>query len=242
MPDTAFSDADVGSTVECCRAGPSGASNPRNWTVDAVRKILCKSDPQVVADLSRTKVTTADSIHYDDPYFDGKSWTTKRFEAGGSANPATKEIMVLSGTSAETAATTFYHEVWHQNQPKGMGWPEPAEDDAYLHTEQWTIDHGLPGQQGDDLRMTDPATGKQVPDPAAIRKLVQNDYPSPPAAVAGVAQPVPVSSDPVKNLTQVRDPNTGALSWRPSVKGDTYAGPEVKDNLKTIDPTQWKCP
>jgi hypothetical protein len=242
MPDTAFSDADVGSTVECCRAGPPGASKPRNWTVDAVRKILCKSDPQVVADLSRTKVTTADSIHYDDPYFDGKSWTTKRFEAGGSANPATKEIMVLSGTSAETAATTFYHEVWHQNQPKGMGWPEPAEDDAYLHTEQWTIDQGLPGQQGDDLRMTDPATGKQVPDPAAIRKLVQNDYPSPPAAVAGVAQPVPVSSDPVKNLTQVRDPNTGALSWRPSVKGDTYAGPEVKDNLKTIDPTQWKCP
>lgn len=242
MPDAAFSDADVGSTVECCRAGPFGAPKPRKWTVDAVRKILCKSDPKVVADLSRTKVTTADSIHYDDPYFDGKSWTTKRFEAGGSANPATKEIMVLSGTSAETAATTFYHEVWHQNQPKGMGWPEPAEDDAYLHTEQWTIDHGLPGQQGDDLRMADPVTGKVVPDPAAIRKFVQSEYPSPPPAVAGVAQPVPVNADPVKNLTQVRDPNTGALSWRPSVKGDTYAGPEVKDNLQTIDPTQWKCP
>ena len=90
--------------------------------------------------------------------------------------------------------------------------------------------------------MTDPVSGKLVPDPAAIRKLAQDDYPSPPPPAAGVKQPVPVDSDVVRNLTQVRDPATGVRSWRPSVKGDTFAGPEVKDNLQTVDPTQWKCP
>ena len=128
MSDPVFSDADVGDAVECCRAGKSGP--PGKWTVDCVRKIMCKSNPSVVAQLGKTTVTTADSIHDDDPYFDGSKWVTKRFGAGGSADPSSKKIMVLSGTSCETAATTFYHDIWHQNQPTGMGWPQPAEDDA----------------------------------------------------------------------------------------------------------------
>ena len=238
--DPVFSDADLGDPVECCRAARSGM--PKKWSVDCVRKIMCGSDPAVVDQLGKTTVTTADSIHYDDPIFDGKKWPTKRFQAGGSADPSTKTIMVLSNTYCETAATTFYHEIWHQNQPEGMGWPNPAEDDAYANTEKWTIAHGLPGQQGDDLRMTDPVTGKLAPDPAAIRNFGQTHYPGPPAPVAGVPQPIPMAADKINNLTQVHDPVTGLNSWRPSVAGDTYAGPEVKDSPKTIDPTQWKCP
>jgi hypothetical protein len=237
--DSGFSERAVNSAVEPCRAAKKAP--PRKWDVDCVKKILCKSDPAVVDQLAKTTVKTADNIYYDDPYFDGAKWTTKRFQAGGSADPASKQIMILSDTSCEGAAITFYHEVWHQNQPPGMGWPEPAEDDAYYNTEQWTIDRGLPTQHP-GLRTKDSVTKKLVPDKKAIRAFVQKEYPSPPPPVGGVPQPVPIASDPVRKLTQVRDPVTGATSWRPSKKGDTFAGPEVRVNERTIDAKQWKCP
>lgn len=240
MPDgPLFSDRSVDSPVMPCRQAKK--PNPKKWDEDCVLKILCKNDKKVVDQLAKTKVTKADDIYFEDPYFDGKKWTTKKFPAGGSADPVAKEITVLSATSCEDAATTFYHEIWHQNQPPGMGWPEPSEDDAYYNTEQWTIDRGLPSQ-GTGLRTKDPKTGKIVPDKKAIRKLVQNEYPSPPPPVKGKPQPRPIAADKKKNLTKVRDPATGKTSWRPSKKGDTFAGPEVRDNEKTIDPKKWKCP
>ena len=149
--------------------------------------------------------------------------------------------MILSGTSCEDATTTFYHEVWHQNQPSGMGWPEPAEDDAYYNTEQWTIDQGLPSQHP-GLRIKDAKTGKLIPNQKAIRAFVQSEYPSPPPPIAGVQQPAPINADPINNLTQVRAPKTGTKSWRPSKAGDTFAGSESRINEKTIDSQQWKCP
>jgi hypothetical protein len=148
--------------------------------------------------------------------------------------------MILADTSCEGAAVTFYHEVWHQNQPTGMGWPEPAEDDAYYNTERWTIDRGLP-TQGSGLRTKD-KSGKLVPDRTAIRNFVQAEYPSPPPPISGVQQSVPISSDPANNRTLVRDPVTGATSWRASKVGDTFAGPETRVGEKTIDSKQWKCP
>jgi hypothetical protein len=239
MTDSAFSEERVGNVVEPCRQQKTKVKS-KPWDVDCVKKILCKNDSALVTQLSKTSVTTADDIFFDDPYFDGKKWTTKRFPAGGTADPQSKSILILAGSSCESAATTFYHEVWHQNQPLGMGWPEPAEDDAYANTEQWTIDRGLPTQhQG--IRKKDPKSGKSSPDLKAIRAFVQKEYPGPPPPVAGVPQPVPVNSDKKKKLTQVRDPKTGTTSWRPSKAGDTYAGPQQLVNEKTVDATQWKC-
>jgi hypothetical protein len=206
-------------------------------------KILCPKDKALVGQLAKSKVETADEVWFDDPIFDGKSWTTKRFDAGGTADPASKTIMVLGDQPPEAAAITFYHEVWHQNQPAGMGWPDPAEDDAYYNTELWTIERGLPSQ-GKGLRMKDPVTGKTVPDKAAIRKMVQAQYPGPPPAVAGVKQPIPIGQRDIGAgpETQVQDPVTGATSWRPSKKGDTYAGPQKLKGYKKIDPAAWSCP
>ncbi len=234
-----FSDQPVGHTVEPCRQAKK--ATPKKWDVDCVKKILCKNDKKIVDQLSKTTVKKADEIYFEDPYFDGKKWTTKKFQAGGSADPVGKEITVMSNTSCEDAAITFYHEIWHQNQLPGMGWPEPSEDDAYYNTELWTIERGLPSQGG-GLRTKDSKTGKLVPDKKAIRKLVQEEYPSPPPPKKGKPQPVPIDSDPAKKLTKVRDPATGKTSWRPSKKGDTFAGPETRINEKTIDPNQWKCP
>jgi len=241
LDNFSFSDLPPGETAQpCAYRGPKGASG--GWTIDGVLKILCAKDKNIVDQLARSNVETADEVWFEDPYFDGKTWTTKRFDAGGSASAATKTIMVLSDQSNEQAAITFYHEVWHQNQPR-MGWPEPAEDDAYYNTERWTIERGLPSQ-GTGLRTRDPVTGTVVPDKAEIRKMVQNDYPSPPPPVAGKKQPIPIghrngTSGPE---TLVEDPDTGATSWRPSKAGDTYAGPQKTKGYKKIDRSKWKCP
>jgi hypothetical protein len=63
VSDPVFSDADVGSTVECCRDGAFGAPKPKKWTVDCVKKILCKSDPSVVKD----NLQTVDSTQWKCP-------------------------------------------------------------------------------------------------------------------------------------------------------------------------------
>jgi len=238
-----FSDEeDPESPVVPCGGRQGKGSAPAKWDVACVLKIMCSKDKSVIDQLGKTTVNTADAIFWDDPIFDGNKWTTKRFPGGGSADSAAKEITVLNSTSCEDAAETFYHEVWHQNQPPSMGWPDPAEDDAYFNTEQWTIDRGLAGRPA--LRTVDGA-GKTVPDKAKIRSFVQKEYPSPPPPVKGKKQPVPIDkddSDPKKPLTKVRDPVTKKESWRPSKKGDTFSGPEQRTNPKTLDPKVWKCP
>jgi len=57
----------------------------------------------------------ADDIYFEAPYFDGKTWTTKKFSAGGSADPMAKEITVLSGTSCEDATITFFPLICYYN-------------------------------------------------------------------------------------------------------------------------------
>ncbi|HLJ91417.1 MAG TPA: hypothetical protein VKZ53_31755 [Candidatus Angelobacter sp.] len=231
-----FTEQEAGSPSVPCRSTPKKS---KHWDVKCILKIMCPKDKKIVAQLAKTQVNTADEIYWDDPYFDGTKWTTRRFPGGGSADPVAKEITILNGTSCEDAADTFYHEIWHQNQPPGMGWPEPAEDDAYYNTERWTIERGLPGRP--ELRTKD-ANGHVVPDAKKIRAFVQHEYPSPPPPVAGKKQPVPIGSDPAKNLTKVQDPDTGQVSWRPSQKGDTFGGPEQRINPKTVNASAWKCP
>ena len=237
MPDgPIFSNKPYNSAVQRC---PLTGSSSKNWTVKDMLKIFCKQDKKIVDQLAKTTVITADSIYFEDPYFDGKKWITKKFNAGGSADPHSKTITILSGYSCESAADTFYHEIWHQNQPPGMGWPHPSEDDAYYNTELWMIKRGIPGNP--DLRAKD-AKGNIVPDKKAITKLVDNEYPAPPPPIAGVPQPRPIASKKATNETLVRDPVSGKTWWRSSKKGDTYAGPQKMINKSIINKSDWKCP
>jgi hypothetical protein len=233
-----FSDQPVASSViDCLRQ--TKAAGTKKWSVPGVLKILCKNDKNIVEQLRNTTVKTADRIDYYDPYFNGRRWTTKRFEAAGVSNAAEKLIRLSTDASNEEAVDTIYHEIWHQNQPPGMGWPEPAEDDAFYHTEKWLIERGLPGDPR--LRMKD-TRGRLVPNKKAIRNHVQKMYPSPPPPVAGKQQPVPIEADVKKNLTKVRDPVTLKTWWRPSQAGDTFASDTpIEVNPKTIDKSAWKC-
>ena len=252
--DLPFSELPPNTLVQPCEErAPKGT--PGGWTQECVLKILCRKDQKIVQQLAKSNVETANKVWYDDPYFHGKVWTTHYFPAGGSSYAPTKTIMVLQNQSCEQAAVTCYHEVWHQNQPK-MDWPNPSEDDAYYNAELWTIERGLPSQYPTE-KYVDPRNGKVylpvrkksssgriVPDKAAIRHNVENDYPSPPPPVAGRKQPIPIGHriGPAGPETEVQDPYTGEVSWRPSKEGDTYAGEQQTEGFKTMDPTSWKCP
>ena len=118
------------SAVSACRQAVGLGEG--GWNMGDLLNILCGSDPSVVSAAASTQtVYKADRVYFKDKLFNGTSWEDKIFEAGGSAGGG--EIMMLSNVSAETAATTLYHEVWHTKQPPGMDWPHPAEDLSLIH-------------------------------------------------------------------------------------------------------------
>ncbi|MEN5208646.1 type VI secretion system tip protein TssI/VgrG [Stenotrophomonas terrae] len=207
------------------------ATIPPSWKVADLLKLLCPDDKAVVDQLAQTDVQVADRIYFDDVYYDGTEWGTKRFEAGGTSSTDDKVIGLLSGTSPEDAVNTVYHEIRHQNQPEDMPWRE-KEEDAYYATEAWTIAKGLPGQGGDVLRTTN-ADGSVVPDRQAVRDLVNDHYPIPTSANG----PIPVGHDKESGQTILSDG-----SQRDPILGDTYPGEMVTEGQRTIPKSVWKCP
>ena len=84
MPDgPIFRDEPVGQAVAPCR---TGGKKSADWDMACLLKILCKKDKDVI-DAARTtqKIFKIKRIFFEDPIFDGKKWTTKHFEAGGTA-------------------------------------------------------------------------------------------------------------------------------------------------------------
>jgi hypothetical protein len=228
MPDgPIFRDEPIGQAVIPCR---SGKGKGADWDLPCMLKILCKKDKAVI-DAARTtqQIYKIKRIYFEDPYFDGAKWTTKHFEAGGTAGGG--EIIFLEHTSCERAATVLYHEVWHTKQV-GMDWPHPAEDDAYYNTELWTIENGYPSQGNPPLRTTD-GKGSVIPDKAAIARKVDDAYP-----VQKTAPPEWAISDYKKAPPETEWTNriTGATVWKASKLGDTMSGPQLTEGKKTLVP------
>lgn len=224
------------SPVAACRQGLGAAGG--GWTMDGLLSVLCGTDSDVVSAAGKTqKVYKVDRVYFEDKKFDGTSWQTELFEAGGTAGGGV--ITLLSGTSAESAATTLYHEVWHTKQPPGMGWPHPSEDDAYYNTELWTIEKGLPGQvDGSGLRVLDRA-GDIVPDKAAIKDFVARAYPVSTGAAPGW-DAVSYKDVPPETLWEHR--TTAVQEWKAAKLGDFVPGPPNHVNKQLIPAGDFKCP
>ncbi|MEM6276050.1 MAG: hypothetical protein AAF714_03815 [Pseudomonadota bacterium] len=183
-------------------------------------------------------VYKVDRVFFEDPYFDGKTWTTKTFEAGGTSGG--NEITVMTNTDCDEAATTLYHETWHSKQPAGMGWPHPSEDDAYYHTELWTIENGLPSQGNPPLRTKD-SNGKVVPDKAAIKAHVDAEYPQP-SGGAGPDWTIQGHKDGPPPETRWFQRSTSKKVWKASKAGDSYAGPQQVVGKQKMDSSKFRCP
>lgn len=110
--------------------------------------------------------------------------------------------------------------------------------DAYYNTELWTIANGLPSQSHPPLRTTN-LKGNVIPDKAAIKKLVDRAYPTPPPAPPGWRR-----VDYKKTPPQTKWYHTGTRTvlWKPSVKGETFAGPQQTVNKKHVPAKSLKCP
>lgn len=243
MTDTCFHG---GIIVAGCVTTLIGGPATSNWTVARVLAILCGSAAPLVGQLGSGAIPLSgyDRIYFDDPYYDGTQWTTKRFEAGGTNNGG---ITLLNNASDEEAATTLYHEGIHQNQAPRKTLAE-REYDAYTRTEQWTLGNGLPSQAdpagGYNFRKKDPH-GKEVVDEAEVRRFVNDQYPVTSAAPASSGGPPP----PIPDQVIGRRPDGGAILQRSDGStytrspqaGDTYPGPQQVEGERNLDPSLFQC-
>jgi hypothetical protein len=222
---------------------PKPCPPPPAWLAKAL-KIMCPKDKAFLDDLRARGVTLTayDRIYYDDPYYDGTKWTTKRFEAGGSTSGTHIDI-VTGGMSDTAVAETLYHEGVHTGQPSSMSW-NAAEYDAYTKGEQWRIDHGLP-ESRPGFRTKD-ANGKPVPDTKAIKAFVDKEYPiavDKPAKPSGATYKV-IGRDAKGDTIIQNTANPADTKTRAPKKGDTYAGPQVEQppGGRPAKSCQLKCP
>lgn len=255
MPDgPLFSDEPITPVAPCRQPAKKKKWTLKHWDVQCVVDILCRADKNVVKQLATSTVWKADGAYWPDWYFDGatskwKQKTAAENPAEGESDAAAKSIFLQPDANCVSAATTAYHEVWHQNQPPGMGWPHPGEDDAYYNTELWAIQRGLP-PQSPGFRRKD-AKGKIVPNKKAIAQHIDNAYPQP--VMVGETPPVgvvaPAGVDPEiykidtkKNITYLEYPGKGTKYQRPSKPGDEYQQDMKYVNKVVVDKKLWKCP
>ncbi|MDR2871405.1 MAG: type VI secretion system tip protein VgrG [Xanthomonadaceae bacterium] len=225
--DAAAAGAGSSSAAAADRIARGGASGSTTWTVGELLDVLCPQDKAVVDDLAKTNVEVASQIYYDDRYYDGTQWTTKRFYGGGSWDGST--LLMLDRGAAQDAATTAYHELVHKHQPASMSMLD-KEIQAYSRTEQWAIDRGYSGQGIPEFRTTGTG-GAVVPDVAKITEFVKREYPLP--GNPG-PRPIEVLSDGKVRLSDG--------SVRAPLAGDAVMGDEQVTGWRQIPRAVWKCP
>lgn len=210
------------------------------WTQD-ILKVMCPADKAFLQQLkaSGVKIKVYDDIYFDDPYFDGHKWTTKRFPAGGTTQGKSVELK-RTGNPA-TDASTIYHEGVHTQQPRGMQ-PRDAEYEAYTREDAWRLARNLPPRIP-GFRTTN-AAGQVVTDPAAVRKFVDTKYPG-----VTVASPTGGAPDRIigrkPNGDTVLERANGTQYSRPARAGDTYesnTSVTKPPNGYALDMAKLQCP
>ncbi len=214
------------------------------WDVKCILDIFCTGDSEdreVVKKLPRLTIHRRQTkqVHYKK--YRGGKWVDGGFTSGGSASETT--VWVNEDTNCCDAASTFYHEVTHTDQPASMP-SSQKEYDAYIKEEQWRIKKKLP-PGGVKYRKKikdpkDPSKTIEVPDQDAIKADVDATYAyNPPTPISGGPPPPSVlglTSDG-KNV-RLSDGTT-----RPPKEGDAYRLPDTGGKiLETIDSSKWKCP
>jgi hypothetical protein len=214
------------------------------WDVQCILDVFCKGDAEdreVVKKLPRLTIHNRNpkQVHYKK--YQGGKWVDGGFTSGGSANGTT--VWVNADTNCCDAASTFYHEVAHTDQPSGMPGSQ-KEYDAYIKEEQWRIKKGLP-PGGHNFRKKvkdpkDPSKEIEVPNGDAIKADVDSNYAYNPPTPLGGGVPPPSVLGLTADGKEVR---LSDGTTRPPKEGDAYRLPDTGGNvIETIDPAKWKCP
>lgn len=221
-PNAVDDDATTCCCLPCGRPRAAPPCPPPDPWLAAVLAIMCPADRDFLTALRNRGVTVTafDRIYFDDPYYDGANWITRRFEAGGSTLGT--HINMIRDPVAATNAATIYHEGVHTGQPAAMAWRD-KEYEAYTLEEAWRETHGVPSHQA-DFRNVD-ALGHASPNVAAIRAFVDTNYPG--VAVAGAGGAPEQVIDRTAGGNTILQRADGTTYNRPPVLGDAYPGPEV---------------
>lgn len=200
---------------------------------------MCPKDKSFLDGLRARGVSIRayDRIYFDDPYYDGTTWTTRHFEAGGTTRR--NSIKMIRGSTPEDNAAVIFHEGVHTGQPAGMPWRE-KEYDAYIREDKWRLEHGLSPHQP-SFRTTD-ALGKVVTNEAEVRVLADREYPGVSSTLSG-GVPEQVIGRTSDGKTKVLRAD-GTEYVRPPRAGDSYSGPEITEppGGLLIDAAKLKCP
>ncbi|MDF0673890.1 MAG: DUF4150 domain-containing protein [Nitrospira sp.] len=195
-----------------------GGLSKSKWDMNCLLRILCKKDKEVVKKAQKLRVTKA-KVFFDDQIYKKGKWVSNTAEWGGSANG--NKVVISANTDCVGAAQTVYHEVLHTEQPASMSL-EAKEMEAYTKGEEWAIARGLRGEP--KFRKLDPS-GKTVVDTKAIYDMLHAEYP------LGIT---------TKSADGAMVKDSGV--WRKAKEGDKMPGPQRLENVKRIDPKQFKCP
>lgn len=218
-----------------------------SWNVPCVLGILCSQDEAVVSQLSTLEVNQINRIDVKHWVFNGGAWISSTEHPDGLRDPGV--IGILSqrhdGTpiDCDDAAQTLIHEVRHENQLQD--WLRyDREKDAYTYDVGWAISRGIPNQQS--LRTTN--SGVEIPDTAAIREHVCNQYGCPTTAGAPdetvVGHEAATTSTPAITLVRNPDNPDGNPERRESEPEDAYNDLRtlVRTGVQPIPSDKWDCP
>jgi hypothetical protein len=198
-------------------AGPDAALE--TW-IRGIREVMClPEDKAFLAELQAhgVKVFAYDRIYFNNPYYDGKQWTTKEFEAVGTAG-GTNISLVRSADAAEDAST-LYHEGVHALQRAGMSERE-GEYKAWVQEDRWRMAHHLP--PSDPLFRSIGADGKEITDEVAVRAYVDKEYPDDTVkSTSGVVERITGKTDSGEVIVERSD---GSKYTRAPEEGNTYWG------------------
>ena len=150
------------------------------------------------------------------------------------AEASPPEIKLVSNRTCDQTVRTIIHEVRHQNQPAGSRFQR--ERDAYIYTEQWAIDRGLPGY-GNRLRTTDPASGASSVDTGAVEAYVRQRYPG----TGGAPGETIIGHRSSDDHTLIR-PVAGTDYHRAPQAGDSHWGEPRFPGAQDIPASDWACP
>jgi hypothetical protein len=233
IPDTGIVDA---VTIEKFDKSFPVVTLPLNrtdpWNMACILEILCPWNKNLVENvLPKFDIITFDSRTFPTETWDGASWVPGTFVSGGFKGG--NKMGFSNTTSCEEFAFTVYHEGWHAQQPSSLTGVVDTEKDAYINTEQWSIDMGVPGQGG--LR-TKSGSGEDIVDEAASESLVRGAY----GGVSSVPGERILHRVGATNV-RVRKPDSTEYE-RPANPGESIRKPVVMTNKKEIDPVDWKCP
>lgn|GEM_PF-5976459 len=135
---------------------------------------LCATDPEIVEKAAdKLTIYSRNPKRVEVLEYDGTKWRTiKKGTPPGTAGRKTKTIWINHREDCSQTKDTLYHEVHHTRQDPKMS-SRDMEIDAYMQTEQWLIDRGIPGTEAFRSETTD---GRTIPNRKEIEQHVDRNY------------------------------------------------------------------